>query len=164
MIPVRYGQNVSVRYVPVPVRSRSWQIKTKLIRSENLNVLCTYQYYLYPILIFFKLPVPLISNSTLAIFSQEDFYQIYDAVLYRWRLNRKMEPYYESCKPALATLIRPLRTIVTCRPFDYAIYLIISANGLLLGKEDRNKVSFLKIWSYFVTRFLKKIPVPSPLP
>ena len=33
--------------------------------------------------------------------------------------------------------VRPLRLLVTSRPFDFAIYLIITANGLLLGKEDK---------------------------
>ena len=71
------------------------------------------------------------------LYSQEDFYQIYDAVLYRWRLNRASLPYFEGCWPTLPTHIRPLRLHVTSRPFDFAIYLIITANGLLLGKEDK---------------------------
>jgi hypothetical protein len=57
-------------------------------------------------------------------------------VLYRWRLNSTIVPYFNGCRPLLAAFIRAIRLLVISKPFDFAVYLIIISNGLLLGKED----------------------------
>lgn len=64
--------------------------------------------------------------------TQQEFYGIYDAVEYRWKPNKIMRPYYESCKKPFSILSGAVAMLVKSKTFEYTIYMLIIFNGLLL--------------------------------
>ena len=64
--------------------------------------------------------------------TQQEFYGVFDAVEYRWKPNRVMRPYYESCKKPFSLLSAAVSALVKSKTFEYTIYMLIIFNGLLL--------------------------------
>ena len=79
------------------------------------------------LLMFKLLNVSGTNNITL-----QEFYGIYDSVEYRWKPNRVMRPYYESCKKPFSLLSAAVSALVKSKTFEYTIYMLIIFNGLLL--------------------------------
>jgi len=74
----------------------------------------------------------LLARSGQESMHQEEFYDIYDAVRYRWRVDEVKDPYYFKCKQPFAKITSLINKLVTSWAFEYGMYILITANGLLV--------------------------------
>ncbi|XP_030757236.1 two pore calcium channel protein 1-like isoform X2 [Sitophilus oryzae] len=66
--------------------------------------------------------------SNTGLLSQEEFLNIYDSVMLRWRLKDPPDPWFSAAWPPLRTLCRAARKAVSWEYFEYVIYALIVGN------------------------------------
>ncbi|XP_076256242.1 two pore calcium channel protein 1-like isoform X2 [Rhynchophorus ferrugineus] len=70
--------------------------------------------------------------SNTGLLTQDEFLNIYDAVMLRWRLKDPPDPWFSAAWPPLRTLCRAARKLVSWEYFEYVIYILIIGNLLAM--------------------------------
>eukprot|EP00088_Acartia_fossae_P037775 TRINITY_DN3900_c0_g1_i4.p1 TRINITY_DN3900_c0_g1~~TRINITY_DN3900_c0_g1_i4.p1 ORF type:complete len:917 (-),score=53.70 TRINITY_DN3900_c0_g1_i4:656-3406(-) len=74
----------------------------------------------------------MVSKENQQFLTLQDFYKVYDAVEYSWRIQEDRQPYYENCKYPFHVILSAVRKLVKSKAFEFFIYTLIFINGVLL--------------------------------
>jgi len=74
----------------------------------------------------------MLGQSKQQFLTLQDFYKIYDATEYSWRIQEKQQPYFFDCKNPFVVILTGIRSLVKSKGFEFCIYTLIFINGVLL--------------------------------
>ena len=98
-----------------------------------------------------------LNNSGSGYLRIEEFYGVYDACVYSWNVSKVEGPWYAKLNETLQQVLGFINKVVLSSWFEYTIYVIVFANGVILivqtavlDADDKTSTEIYQPWvSYF---------------